>query len=127
MRGTVETIPAELLESARMDGANAWTVFRRITYPLLAPSLTTNLLLAIIGSLQAWQLVLVMTGGKNGTTVLGWTIYAIAFGRQTANPTSVAMRQGFGAAASVVLFALVLIVGLTAQFLLRRREERLVG
>jgi raffinose/stachyose/melibiose transport system permease protein len=123
----LQTVPGELLESARIDGASGWQVFRSVTFPLLTPSFNTNLLLAIIGSLQAWQLLLVMKGVTNGTQVLGIWIYALAFGRQTANPTSVAMRQGFGAAASVVLFMLVLVIGLSAQFLMRRRERRLLG
>jgi raffinose/stachyose/melibiose transport system permease protein len=125
--GGLQTIPNELIESARIDGATGWEAFRHITYPLLTPSLNTNLLLAIIGSLQAWQLLLVMKGVTNGTQVLGIWVYALAFGRQTANPTSVAMRQGYGAAASVALFLLVLVVGLTAQYLMRRRERRILG
>lgn len=125
--GGMQTISGELLESSRIDGANGWQSFRYITYPLLTPSLNTNLLLAIVGSLQAWQLLLVMKGVTNGTQVLGLTIYSIAFGRTTANPTAVAMRQGYGAAASVVLFVLVLIIGLSAQALMTRRERRILG
>ena len=123
----LQTVPGELLESAHIDGASGWQSFRSITFPLLTPSLNTNLLLAIIGSLQAWQLLLVMKGVTNGTQVLSLWVYALAFGRQTANPTAVAMRQGYGAAASVVQFLLVLIIGLTAQFLMQRRERRLLG
>jgi raffinose/stachyose/melibiose transport system permease protein len=125
--GGLQTIPQELLESSRIDGANAWQTFRHITFPLLTPSLNTNLTLAIIGSLQAWQLLLVMKGVVNGTQVLGLIIYAIAFGRTNANPTAVAMRQGYGAAASVVLFVLVLVIGMSAQYLMRRRERRILG
>lgn len=124
--GGLQTISLELLESSRIDGANGWQTFRHITYPLLTPSLNTNLTLAIIGSLQAWQLLLVMKGVTNGTQVLGLIIYAIAFGRTIQNPTSVAMRQGYGAAASVVLFLLVLIIGMAAQYLMRRRERRIL-
>jgi len=125
--GGLQTIPSELVEASRIDGASGWQSFRHITYPLLTPSLNTNLTLAIIGSLQAWQLLLVMKGVTNGTQVLGLIIYAIAFGRTVQNPTAVAMRQGYGAAASVVLFVLVLIIGMTAQFLMRRRERRVLG
>lgn len=125
--GGLQTIPNELHEAARIDGAGAWSTFRAITFPLLTPSLNTNLLLNIIGSLQAWQLMLVVKGPTNGLNVLGIWIYALAFGRQSNNPTQAAMRQGYGAAASVLLFILVLVVGLTAQFLIRRRERRLLG
>ncbi len=125
--GGLQTIPNELHESARIDGAGGWEVFRHITFPLLTPSLNTNLLLEIIGSLQAWQLMLVIKGPTNGLNVLGIWIYALAFGRQSNNPTQAAMRQGYGAAASVVMFLLVLVIGLTAQYLMRRRERRILG
>ncbi|HUI71399.1 MAG TPA: sugar ABC transporter permease, partial [Spirochaetia bacterium] len=125
--GGLQTIPSELVEASTIDGATGWQSFRHITYPLLTPSLNTNLTLAIIGSLQAWQLLLVMKGVVNGTQVLGLIIYAIAFGRTIQNPTSVAMRQGYGAAASVVLFLLVLVIGMSAQFLMNRREKRVLG
>ncbi len=125
--GGLQTIPNELHEAARMDGAGGWMVFRHITFPLLTPSLNTNLLLEIIGSLQAWQLMLVIKGPTNGLNVLGIWIYALAFGRQSNNPTQAAMRQGYGAAASVVMFLLVLVIGLTAQYLMSRRERRILG
>ncbi|MHB8627564.1 MAG: carbohydrate ABC transporter permease [Aggregatilineales bacterium] len=122
----LQTIPEELAEAARIDGANAWQVFLNVTWPLLTPSVNTNLLLNIIGSLQAWQLFLVLLGYRPGTTVLGYIIYAQGFGQATGS-TSSAFRQGYAAAASVVLFCLVLVVGLTTQNFLRRREERLLG
>jgi raffinose/stachyose/melibiose transport system permease protein len=125
--GGLQTVPSELREAARIDGANAWQVFRNVTFPLITPSFNTNILLELIGSLQAWQLFLVIKGPTNGLNVLGIWVYALAFGRQSNNPTGVAMRQGYGAAASMVLFLLVLLIGMTAQRLLARRERRILG
>jgi raffinose/stachyose/melibiose transport system permease protein len=125
--GGLQTVPLELREAARIDGANGWQVFRNVTFPLLTPSLNTNILLEIIGSLQAWQLFLVIKGPVNGLNVLGIWVYALAFGRQSNNPTQAAMRQGYAAAASMVLFLLVLAIGMTAQRLLARRERRILG
>lgn len=122
----LQTIPDELAEAARIDGANTWQVFANVTWPLLTPSVNTNLILNIIGSLQAWQLFLVLLGYRNGTQVLGYMIYAQGFG-QTSGSTSNAFRQGYAASASIVLFLLVLVVGLATQYILRRREERLLG
>lgn len=121
----LQTIPDELVEAARIDGASNWQVFRHVTWPLLTPSVNTNLLLNIIGSLQAWQLVWVLLGWKSGTQVLGYLVYAIGFG--ATGSMSVGFRQGFAAAASIVLFIIVLIFGLTTQYYLQRREERLLG
>jgi raffinose/stachyose/melibiose transport system permease protein len=122
----LQTISVDLYEAANIDGASGWQRFRFVTWPLLTPSVNTNLILNIIGSLQAWQLFLVLTGYRQGTQVLGYVIYAQGFG-QTSGSVSNAFRQGYAAAASIVLFFLVLVVGMTAQYVLRRREERLLG
>lgn len=122
----LQTIPDELYEAARIDGASGWALFRNITWPLLTPSVNTNFLLNIVGSLQAWQLFLVLTGYKNGTQVLGYLVFAQGFG-QTSGSVSSAFRQGFAAAASIVLFFLVLIIGMAAQYIVSRREQRIMG
>ena len=122
----LQTIPEELYEAAKIDGASSWHVFRNVVWPLLTPVVNTNLLLNIIGSLQAWQLFLVLLGYRNGTQVLGYLIFAQGFG-QTSGSTSSAFRQGYAAAASIVLFFLVLIIGMAVQTILRRREERILG
>ncbi|MCU0507769.1 MAG: sugar ABC transporter permease [Anaerolineae bacterium] len=122
----LQTIPTELYEAARIDGASSWSVFRNVTWPLLTPVTNTNLLLNLIGSLQAWQLFLVLLGYRNGTQVLGYLIFAQGFGQTSGSVTS-SFRQGYAAAASIVLFLLVLVIGLTAQTLLKRREERIIG
>ncbi len=120
------TIPSEIYEAGLIDGTNRWQRFRDITWPLLTPTVNTNLILTIIGSLQAWQLFLVLIGYKDGTQVMGYLVYATAFGATTGG-TVASFRQGYAAAASMVLFAFVLVIGMTVQFLLRRREARLLG
>ncbi len=122
----LQTIPSELYEAARIDGAGSWDVFKNVVWPLLTPVANTNLLLNIIGSLQAWQLFLVLLGYRNGTQVLGYLIFAQGFGQTSGSVTS-AFRQGYAAAASIVLFLLVLVIGMTVQTFLRRREERIMG
>lgn len=122
----LQTISQEYYEAARIDGANRWQVFSMVTWPLLTPSVNTNLLLNVIGSLQAWQLFLILLGYRNGTQVLGYLIYATGFG-QTSGSVTTSFRQGYAAAASMIMFALVLVIGLTVQYALRRREIRLMG
>jgi raffinose/stachyose/melibiose transport system permease protein len=121
----LQTISAEMYEAATIDGASPWQVFANVTWPLLTPSVNTNLTLNIIGSLQAWQLFLVLLGYKPGTQVLGYLIYATGFA--TGGGSSASFRQGYAAAASIVLFLVVLVIGMTVQFFLRRREERIMG
>jgi raffinose/stachyose/melibiose transport system permease protein len=122
----LQTIPDEYYDAARIDGANRWQVFRNVTWPLLTPSVNTNILLNVIGSLQAWQLFLVLLGYRNGTQVLGYLIYATGFGQTSGSVTS-SFRQGYAAAASIVMFLLVLVAGLSVQTFLRRRETNIMG
>jgi len=122
----LQTIPDEVYEAAQIDGASSWQAFTSVTWPLLTPSVNTNLLLNIIGSLQAWQLFLVLIGYRNGTQVLGYVVFATGFG-QTSGSVSSAFRQGYAAAASIVLFLLVLVLGTVTQRYLQRREERILG
>lgn len=122
----LQTIPEELYEAARIDGANSWQVFQNVTWPLLTPSVNTNLLLNVIGSLQAWQLFLILLGYRNGTQVLGYLIYATGFGQTSGSVTS-SFRQGYAAAASIILFLLVLVIGMTVQYFLQNREKRILG
>lgn len=122
----LQTIPEDLYEAAKIDGAGAWSTFKNVTWPLLTPAVNTNLILNIIGSLQAWQLFLVLIGYRNGTQVLGYLIFAQGFGQTSGSVTS-AFRQGYAAAASIVLFVLVLVIGMSVQVFLRRREQRVLG
>ena len=116
----MQTISADLYEAAAVDGATGWPLFRNITWPQLTPSINTNFLLNIVGSLQAWMLFLVLTGYKNGTQVLGYVVYAEAFG----GTGSGSFRQGYAAAASIVLFGLVLVLGMAANAIVGRRERK---
>jgi raffinose/stachyose/melibiose transport system permease protein len=122
----LQTISEEYYEAARIDGANQWQIFTQVVWPLLTPSVNTNLLLNVIGSLQAWQLFLVLLGYRNGTQVLGYLIYATGFGQTSGSVTS-SFRQGYAASASIVMFLLVLVIGITLQYILRRREARIMG
>ncbi len=116
----MQTIPADLYEAAAVDGASGWNLFKNITWPQLTPAINTNFLLNIVGSLQAWMLFLVLTGYKNGTQVLGYVVYAEAFG----GTGSGSFRQGYAAAASIVLFILVLMLGMSANAFVNRRERK---
>ncbi len=117
----MQTISADLYEAARIDGAGGWQLFRNVTWPLLTPAINTNFLLNVVGSLQAWQLFLVLIGYKPGTQVLGYLVFAEGFGQTGGAGT---FRQGFAAAASMVLFVVVLILGMSANWLVARRERK---
>jgi multiple sugar transport system permease protein len=73
----LQGIPAELIESAKIDGANSWHVFRNITLPLMSPVLFFQLVMALIGSFQqlVYPLLMATPLGLGGeTSVIGFTI-----------------------------------------------------
>lgn len=106
-------IPAEVLEAARVDGAGEWTLFGRVTLPLLAPVTAVALLLCVTGGFQAFDLFFVMTDGGpfHGTEIPALWMIKKAFNRQS---------LGYGSALGVLLALVVALVG-WAQ--LRIRQE----
>jgi alpha-glucoside transport system permease protein len=75
-------ISPELLEAARVDGANEWRVFQRIVWPLLLPTVAVITTTMIITALKAFDLVYVMTGGQFDTSVIAFEmIQQLGFGR----------------------------------------------
>lgn len=119
----LQAIPPELYEVASIDGAGGWQRLRHVTYPLLAPSVTANTLLCVIGALQSYQLIYVLTGPINpATQVLSLAIFTQGFGGAQGG---VAQSQGYAAAISVVQFVIVMVVSLATLAYLRRRETTL--
>lgn len=120
----LQAIPTELYEVASIDGATAWQKLRLITYPLLAPSITANMLLCIVGSLQSYQLIYVLTGPNNpATQVLSLAIFTQGFGGSTSG--GAVQSQGYAAAISIVQFVMVGIISIIVLAYLRKREQKL--
>ena len=118
--GGLRAIDPQIYEASGIDGVRAWPRLRRITFPLLAPAVTANVLLAVVGAFTTYNLIYVLTDGQYGTQTLGMLAFNAAFGTFQAN-------LGYGAAVSVALFAITLIVALPLMVLLRLRERRLLG
>ena len=99
----LQTIPRELVEAARIDGANAIQTLRYVILPMLAPSIATAVLLSAIWAFNAFTLAIIMTGGGplRATEVIGLYIYKVAFD---------AFDFGTAAAASLVLFLVILCI-----------------
>jgi ABC-type sugar transport system permease subunit len=60
----LQSIPRELHEAARVDGANAWSCFKKITFPLMIPVVVLVAILTILGTMQAFVLILGLVGGE---------------------------------------------------------------
>lgn len=100
----LQSIPAELYEAAAIDGANAWTSFRKVTLPLLMPTMMVVLVLSVIRAVQVFDVVYAFTGGGPGTA----TFYLVQYIYTTAF-TNLSTLYGLASAASVVL-AVILVV-----------------
>ena len=92
-------ISTELLEAARMDGANEFQIFFRVTLPLLAPTIAVVVTTMIIFALKVFDLVYVMTGGRFDTDVLANRMFQEMFTRRD---------YGMAGAVAVVLLALII-------------------
>lgn len=115
----LQGIPEELSEAAAIDGASYWQVQRRITLPLLAPTLRIWAFLSIIGALQLFDLVYIIWGQYVSSTAGTSTMatYLVTNGRNAGN-------YGYGNAVAVVLFLISLVVALIYQrFVLRRDTD----
>lgn len=119
----LQAIPPELYEVADIDGATNWQKLRNVTIPLLAPSVTANTLLCIIGALQSYQLIYVLTGPINpATQVLSLAIFTQGFGGAQGGTVQ---SQGYAAAISIVQFVIVAIISLATLAYLRSKETAL--
>jgi len=119
MLAGLQSIPDEIYEAASIDGATFWQMQRRITLPLLGPTIRIWGFLSIIGSLQLFDLVYIIWGqyvsGTAGTSTMA--IYMVAQGRDAGN-------YGYGSAVAVVMFLISLVVALIYQRFVLRRDLR---
>lgn len=112
----VQNISTDIYEAASIDGADGFKADRYITLPLLSPVIKISTVLAVIGSLKAFDLIVVMTGGgpDNITQVISTHMYTMTFN---------SFKYGYGSAIStfLVIFCLVMTVLLNLAF--KRAEE----
>lgn len=99
LAAALRNVPDELLEAARIDGANEWRVFWRITVPLIMPTIIVVITTMVINVLKLFDLVYVMTGGNFGTDVIANRMYTEMYKN---------FNQGRGTAVAVVLIVLII-------------------
>lgn len=110
-------IPPELHDAAAIDGAGPWQAFRHITLPLLGPTIRISVFLSILGTIQLFDMVWVLTGGGpiRSSETLAVTMFQEGFKR---------FHVGYASAISMVIFLISLVFGLLYQrFVLRRDLE----
>ncbi|MGY1667423.1 carbohydrate ABC transporter permease [Geodermatophilus sp. SYSU D00696] len=113
----LQGVPDELSEAAQLDGASWWQTQRRIAIPLLAPTIRTWVFLSMIGSLQLFDMVWILTGGGPANATTTMATYLVSQGTQRSN-------FGIAGAASVVLFLIGFALAVAYQFLVLRRDTK---
>ncbi|EYR65196.1 ABC transporter permease [Actinotalea ferrariae CF5-4] len=111
----LQTIPEELYEAARMDGANAWQQFKDVTWPGLRSTMVFILVTITIQALGLFVQIDVMTQGgpRDSTTTLVYHAVQQGYRRQ---------ETGYGAAISLIFFVIVLVIALVQRWLTREKD-----
>ena len=111
----LQNIPTEIEEAARMDGATSFQNFFYITFPLLGSTIKTSVYLSILGSIQQFILVWIMTKGGpvNASEVMATYMYRFGFVR---------FQLGYGSAVAIIMFILCVIFSLLYQALTRKPD-----
>ncbi|HEX5014861.1 MAG TPA: sugar ABC transporter permease [Candidatus Limnocylindrales bacterium] len=103
----MQSVPTELYEAARIDGAGAWKQFRHVTIPMISPILLYNLIIALVGTFQYFTQAYVLTNGRgdpnNATLFINLDLFREAF---------VYNKMGYGSAIAWLLFVLVMVLTL---------------
>jgi len=111
----LQAIPGDLYEAADIDGVSNWKRFSKITFPLIAPAFTVNILISIVGSFKVFDIIYVMTKGGPGTATesLAILLYKKAFNFN---------EMGYGTAIAIVMFLIILFISIFQLRILRSRE-----
>lgn len=112
----LQAVPAELVDAARVDGANAWQAFRTVTLPALRPTTMVVLVLTIINALKVFDLIVGMTGGgpAQSTQVLALWSYTQSLG-----------NHNFGHGSALATILLVVTLAIVVPYMLwSMRDER---
>ena len=118
----LQTIPRDILEAAKVDGAGTWQRFRRVTFPLLNPSILLAGIVGVIYGLQLFTQVYVMTGSPSkppGGPLGSTTSVVLYIVQQAFRP----LEMGYASAAAILLFMLIMMVTIAQLKLVQRRFD----
>lgn len=112
----IQNVPGDLLEAAKIDGATSGQILRKVTLPMVMPSITICTFLTLTNSFKLFDQNLALTNGEpsNMSEMLALNIYNTFYGRSG--------WEGVGQAKAVVFFILVAAIALTQNYLTRRKE-----
>jgi raffinose/stachyose/melibiose transport system permease protein len=113
----ISNIPTEVYEAAKIDGAEGFKADRYITLPMIIPIFKISIVLAFIGSLQAFDMVMVMTGGgpAHATDVISTHMYNMSF---------LSMKYGYGSSIAAFLVVVCLLATVIINYIFNYLEKR---
>lgn len=114
LSAAIKGVPVEIIEAARLDGANAWQSFWNVTVPGIRGTLVVVITTISIATLKVFDIVRAMTGGNFSTSVVANEMYTQAFNRG---------ETGYGSALAVVLFLMVLPIVIYNVRVMRKQKE----
>lgn len=111
----LQNIPTMYIEAAQIDGASSWQRFWKITFPLLLPSISSAVVLNLIGGLKLYDVIVALTGGGPGFTTHSLASYI-------SNQYFKAQNAGYSAAVGIVTFLFIMIVSNIFNGYFNRKE-----
>jgi raffinose/stachyose/melibiose transport system permease protein len=114
----IQNIPGDLIEAAKIDGANSWQMLRNVTLPMLMPTITICSFLTLTNGFKLFDQNLALTGGNPGkqSQLLALNIYDTMYGTTG--------WQGVGQAKAVIFFILVAIIAIAQNKLTTSKEVK---
>lgn len=111
----LQNISEEVIESAKIDGCNGWQAIRYVKIPMLANTITVNVMLGLIGGFKSFDYIFALTKGGPGksSATLMYTIYKMAF---------VEMQYGKAEALAAMAFVFILIISVVTLTFMKRKE-----
>lgn len=116
----LQSVPAEVIEAARVDGASGWQVVTKIIFPMLLPVTVTAVFLRMIDSFQVFGQIFLLTGGGPGTATTSTTLFGFFQGFQN-------FDLGYGATIALALLVIVVLVSTVFLAVTRRMLQRVEG
>jgi raffinose/stachyose/melibiose transport system permease protein len=114
----LQVIPQDYYAAATIDGAGEWQKFVNITFPLLAPAITINIILCLIYGFRMFEVIYYLTGGGPGNASQVMQTLAYKYMGQG--------LYGYSAAVSVILVVFILVVTIPLLSYMRRRDSKVV-
>lgn len=112
--GAIQSIDTQIFEASMIDGASEWQQFKYITFPSIKPIISLNLILAVKGAINVFEIPYIMTGGASGSATFVTKTIETAFKLK---------KIGLASSMGVVLLTLIMLVTFVQEWVFKRGEK----